>query len=120
MPELPPIQLYAILAVAVTIGSIFSAFIREPTTTIVSPARNKVMLGLLIFCFGAWINVIGLVFYLLICVSRQILSFDQSLAVHIFDFIVHIFHFGVLAMGLYVSTLIIKEMWTRYIKVSAP
>ena len=122
MPELPPIQLYAILAVAVTIVSIFSAFIREPTTTIVSPARNKVVLGLLIFCLGAWINVIGLVFYLLICVSRQILSFDQSLAVHIFDFIVHIFHFGVLAMGLYVSTLIIKEMWTRYINgdISAP
>ena len=122
MPELPPIQLYAILAVAVTIGSIFSAFIREPTTTIVSRAREKVMLGLLIFCLGAWINVIGLVFYLLICVSRQILSFDQSLAVHIFDFIVHIFHFGVLVMGLYVSTLICKEMWTRYINgdVSAP
>ena len=122
MPELPPIQLYAILAVAVTIVSISSAFIREPTTTIVSPARKKVVLGLLIFCLGAWINVIGLVFYLLICVSRQILSFDQSLAVHIFDFIVHIFHFGVLAMGLYVSTLIIKEMWTRYINgdISAP
>ena len=122
MPELPPIQLYAILAVAVTIGSIFSAFIREPTTTIVSRAREKVMLGLLIFYFSAWVNVIGLVFYLLICVSRQILSFDQSLAVHIFDFIVHIFHFGVLVMGLYVSTLICKEMWTRYINgdVSAP
>ena len=61
------------------------------------------------------LNVIGLVFYLLICVSRQILSCDQSSAVHIFHFIVHIFHFGVLAIGLYVSALICKEMWTRYI-----
>lgn len=119
MPELPPIQLYAILAVAVTIGSIFSAFIREPTTTIVSPARNKVMLGLLIFYFSAWVNVIGSVSYLFICVSRQILSVDQSLTVHIFHFL-FFFHFGVLVMGLYVSTLIIEEMWARYIKVSAP
>lgn len=115
MPEFPPIQLYAILAVAITIVSLFSACIREPTTAIVSENRKKVMLGLLIFFFGAWINVIGLVFYLLIYVSRQILAFDQSSAVHIFDFFVHIFHFGVLAIGLYVSTLICKEMWTRYI-----
>ncbi len=115
MPEFPPIQLYAILAIAITIVSIFSAFIREPTTTIVSKKKKKVMLRLLMFYFGAWINVIGLVFYLFICVSRQILSFDQPSAVHIFHFFVHIFHFGVLAMGLYVSTLICKEMWTRYI-----
>ena len=66
MPELPPIQLYAILAVAITILSIFSAFIREPTTTFVSMKKKKVMWGLLIFCFGAWINVMGLVSCLLI------------------------------------------------------
>lgn len=31
MPEFPPIQLYAILAVAITIESLFFALIREPT-----------------------------------------------------------------------------------------
>ena len=105
MPELPPIQLYAILAIAITIVSIFSAFIREPTKTFVSIRKKKVMWGLLIFCFGAWSNVMGLVSYLLI----------RSSAVHIFDFIVHIFHFGVLAIGWYVVSILILEMWKSHI-----
>ena len=115
MPEFPPIQLYAILAIAVTIASIFSAFIREPTTTFVSSEKKKVLLGLLGFYIGAWGNVVGLVCYLLGCVSWQMLSLDESPAVHIF-------HLGVLAVGLYMSTLIFKEMWNYHISgsVSGP
>ncbi len=122
MPDFPPIQLYAILAIAVTIASIFSAFIREPTTTFVPPERKKVLLGLLGFYIGAWVNVVGLVCYLLGYVSWQMLALDQSPVVHIFHLVVHIFHLGVLAVGLYMSTLIFKEMWKHHISgsVSAP
>ncbi len=111
MSEFPPMQLYITLAIAVSIATIVSAFIRQSTTGSV-PAKRMVFsfFGLYTFSCAAWLHLCFYLFW-------QIVFTDQS---PIFDIVNRAFHLFVLGGIGIMGAILLEKMLIREIRGDVP